>query len=144
MIPRADFAPFAAIISTLEWDSRRRSVRIISGRSDYTRHHESAERLLNSMPDPNPAVADPGCARFKKEPRILGLSVRDQHEALQTAREVQVTEACRRQYAARAALKAPRASHPARWPAPVSRPRTGQNPPTTRGYCHRDEPDPGR
>ena len=45
------------------------------------------------------------CTRAKKEPRIIGLQARDQHEALQTAREVQTTGAFRQHYAARAGVE---------------------------------------
>lgn len=45
------------------------------------------------------------CTRAKKEPRILGLQAREHHEALQAARQWQMTDAFRRQYAARAGIE---------------------------------------
>ena len=45
------------------------------------------------------------CTRSKKEPRIIGLQARDQHEALQATHEVQTTEAFRQPYAARAGVE---------------------------------------
>ena len=45
------------------------------------------------------------CTRAKKEPRIIGLQPRDQYETLQATREVQTTEAFRRQYATRAGVE---------------------------------------
>lgn len=45
------------------------------------------------------------CTKAKKEPRIIGLQPRDQHEALQARREEQSTEGFRQQYAARAGVE---------------------------------------
>ncbi len=58
-----------------------------------------------SAKDCTPCPHRARCTRSKKEPRIIGLQARDQHEALQTTREVQTTEAFRRQYAARAGVE---------------------------------------
>lgn len=45
------------------------------------------------------------CTRSKQEPRIIGLLPREQHEALQTARREQTTEAFRSRYAARGGIE---------------------------------------
>src|SRR3954451_5732793 len=45
------------------------------------------------------------CTRSKKEPRIIGLLPREQHEALQAARREQETEEFRSRYAARAGIE---------------------------------------
>ena len=45
------------------------------------------------------------CTRAKKEPRILGLQARQQHEVLQAARARQITTEFRQQYAARAGIE---------------------------------------
>lgn len=58
-----------------------------------------------SAKDGTPCPHRAQCTRSKKEPRIIGLQARDQHEALQTTREVQTTEAFRQQYAARAGVE---------------------------------------
>lgn len=58
-----------------------------------------------SATDCTPCPHRAQCTRSKKEPRILGLATRDSHEALQTARQVQTTEAFRQQYAARAGVE---------------------------------------
>jgi transposase len=55
--------------------------------------------------DCTPCAHRAQCTRAKKEPRILGLQTREQHEALQAARQQQTTEAFRRQYAARAGIE---------------------------------------
>ena len=44
--------------------------------------------------------------KAKKEPRIIGLQSREQHEALQQARAFQATQAFDQQYAARAGVEA--------------------------------------
>jgi transposase len=43
--------------------------------------------------------------RSKKQARIIGIQPRDQYEVLQTARQVQTTEAFRIEYAARAGVE---------------------------------------
>ena len=58
-----------------------------------------------SRQDCTPCPHRAQCTRAKKEPRILGLQARDQHEALQTARAAQTTEAFREQYASRAGVE---------------------------------------
>ena len=45
------------------------------------------------------------CTKAKREPRIIGLLPREQHEALQAARRRQTTEEFRQQYAARAGIE---------------------------------------
>jgi transposase len=45
------------------------------------------------------------CTKAKVEPRIIGLQTREQHEALQAARQRQTTEEFREQYAARAGVE---------------------------------------
>jgi transposase len=45
------------------------------------------------------------CTRAKKEPRIVGLQAREQHEALHAARQHQTTEAFKEHYAMRAGIE---------------------------------------
>jgi transposase len=45
------------------------------------------------------------CTRAKVEPRIVGLQVREQYEALQAARKRQTTEAFQREYAVRSGIE---------------------------------------
>jgi transposase len=45
------------------------------------------------------------CTKAKLEPRIIGLQLREHHEALQAARQRQTTEAFQEQYAARAGIE---------------------------------------
>ena len=45
------------------------------------------------------------CTRAKKEPRLLGLQAREQYEALQVARQRQMTKEFRQQYAPRAGIE---------------------------------------
>jgi transposase len=59
-----------------------------------------------SRKDCTPCPHRAQCTQAKKEPRILGLQTREQHEALQAARQRQSTEAFRQQYAARAGIEA--------------------------------------
>lgn len=58
-----------------------------------------------SRQDCTPCPHRAQCTRAKKEPRILGLQARDQHETLQAARAAQTTEAFREQYASRAGVE---------------------------------------
>lgn len=58
-----------------------------------------------SRKDCTPCPHRAQCTKAKKEPRILGLQTRAQHEALQAARQRQTTEAFRQQYAARAGIE---------------------------------------
>ena len=58
-----------------------------------------------SADDCTPCPHRAHCTRSKKQPRIIGIQPRDQYERLQTARQVQTTEAFRRQYAARAGVE---------------------------------------
>jgi transposase len=55
--------------------------------------------------DCTPCIYRAQCTKAKKEPRILGLQAREHHEALQAARQRQMTDAFRRQYAARAGIE---------------------------------------
>jgi transposase len=55
--------------------------------------------------DCTPCIYRAQCTKAKKEPRILGLQAREHHEALHTARQRQMTDAFRRQYAARAGIE---------------------------------------
>jgi len=59
-----------------------------------------------SRKDCTPCSLRPRCTRAKNEPRIIGLQAREHHEALQGARRHQMTEAFRRDYAARAGIEA--------------------------------------
>jgi len=45
------------------------------------------------------------CTKSRKEPRIIGLQAREDHEALQAARRMQTTEEFRSRYAARAGIE---------------------------------------
>jgi hypothetical protein len=58
-----------------------------------------------SAKDCTPCPHRAHCTRSNKEPRLIGLQERDRHEALQTTRQVQTTEAFRKQYAARAGVE---------------------------------------
>ncbi len=58
-----------------------------------------------SAKDCTPCPHRAHCTRSKKEPRLIGLQERDQHEALQTRRQAQTTEAFHKQYAARAGVE---------------------------------------
>jgi transposase len=55
--------------------------------------------------DCTPCLHRAQCTRAKKEPRLVGLQEREQHEALQAARQRQTTEAFHRQYAPRAGIE---------------------------------------
>jgi transposase len=58
-----------------------------------------------SRKDCTPCPLRTRCTKAKLEPRIIGLQVREHHEALQQARQQQQTEAFRLQYAARAGIE---------------------------------------
>jgi transposase len=58
-----------------------------------------------SAKDCTPCAHRAQCTRAKKEPRLIGLSSREQHEVLQERREEQATEAFRQRYAARAGVE---------------------------------------
>ncbi|MBK1725103.1 transposase [Thiocystis violacea] len=58
-----------------------------------------------SAKDCTPCAHRAQCTRAKKEPRLIGLSSREQHEVLQGRRGEQATEAFRQQYAARAGVE---------------------------------------
>jgi transposase len=64
----------------------------------------SAEARFSAK-DCTPCAHRAQCTRAKKEPRLIGLSSREQYEVLQGRREEQTTEAFRRQYAARAGVE---------------------------------------
>jgi transposase len=55
--------------------------------------------------DCTPCPFRPRCTKAEKEPRIVGLQAREQHEALQAARRRQTTEEFRLRYAARAGIE---------------------------------------
>jgi transposase len=55
--------------------------------------------------DCTPCIHRSHCTRAKKEPRLLGLQAQEQYEALQAARQRQMTDAFRQQYAARAGIE---------------------------------------
>ena len=55
--------------------------------------------------DCTPCVHRSQCTKAKKEPRLLGLQAREPYEALQVARQRQMTDAFRAQYAARAGIE---------------------------------------
>jgi transposase len=56
--------------------------------------------------DCTPCTFRARCTRAKIEPRIVGLQVREQYEALQTARKRQTTKEFHQQYAARSGIEA--------------------------------------
>ena len=56
--------------------------------------------------DCTPCVSRARCTRAKIEPRIVGLQVREQYEALQAARKRQTTPEFQQQYAARSGIEA--------------------------------------
>jgi transposase len=58
-----------------------------------------------SADDCTPCPHRSDCTRSKKQARVIGIQPRDQYEVLQTARQVQTTEAFRTQYAARAGVE---------------------------------------
>src|SRR5262245_1266097 len=58
-----------------------------------------------SRKDCSPCSYRGQCTRAKQEPRIVGLLPREQHEALQTARQQQTTKEFYHQYAARAGVE---------------------------------------
>src|SRR3954464_10088108 len=55
--------------------------------------------------DCTPCPSRSQCTKSEKEPRIIGLLPREQHEALQATRREQGTEECRSRYAARAGIE---------------------------------------
>jgi transposase len=55
--------------------------------------------------DCTPCAYRAQCTKAKQEPRILGLQAQEHHEALQAARQRQMTDTFRRQYAARAGIE---------------------------------------
>lgn len=55
--------------------------------------------------DCTPCPSRPQCTKAKKEPRIIGLQAREQHEVLQATRQRQTTKEFRKQYAARAGIE---------------------------------------
>jgi hypothetical protein len=55
--------------------------------------------------DCTPCAFRARCTRAKVEPRIVGLQVREQYEALQAARERQTTEAFQHEYAVRSGIE---------------------------------------
>jgi transposase len=60
-----------------------------------------------SRQDCSPCSYRPQCTRAKPEPRIIGVLPREQHAALQAARQQQQTKAFFQQYAARAGVESP-------------------------------------
>jgi transposase len=58
-----------------------------------------------SRKDCTPCPFRAQCTQAKQEPRIIGLQTREQHEALQGARQQQRTEAFRSRYAPRAGIE---------------------------------------
>jgi transposase len=58
-----------------------------------------------STADCTPCPQRAHCTKSKKQARVIGIQPRDQYEVLQTARQVQTTEAFRTQYAARAGVE---------------------------------------
>jgi transposase len=59
-----------------------------------------------SRKDCTPCPLRARCTRAKREPRIIRLQAREQHEALRAARERQATPTFRERYAARARIEA--------------------------------------
>lgn len=74
-------------------------------RNSYPKNGQTWE-VRFSAKDCTPCSRRSQCTRAKKEPRIIGLLVREQYEALQEARKRQRTEEFRQRYAARAGIEA--------------------------------------
>jgi transposase len=64
-----------------------------------------ASEVWFSRQDCTPRPLRARCTRAKREPRIIRLQARDQHEALRAARERQTTPTFRERYAARAGIE---------------------------------------
>jgi transposase len=68
--------------------------------------NDMAFEVRFSRKDCTPCPLRARCTRAKREPRIIRLQARDQHEALRAARERQATPAFRERYAPRAGIEA--------------------------------------
>jgi transposase len=67
--------------------------------------NDMAFEVRFSRQDCTPCPLRARCTRAKREPRIIRLQARDQHEALRAARERQATPTFRERYAARAGIE---------------------------------------
>ena len=68
--------------------------------------NDMAFEVRFSRKDCTPCPLRARCTRAKREPRIIRLQAREQHEALRAARERQATPTFRERYAARAGIEA--------------------------------------
>jgi transposase len=94
----------------VNWD--RRVVTCPAGKQSisWLRHTTPASGMAFearfARQDCTPCVSRARCTRAKLEPRIVGLQVREQYEALQAARKRQTTPEFQQQYAARSGIEA--------------------------------------
>jgi transposase len=95
---------------TIDWD--RQMVTCPAGRQSFSwsphtyAKNDMAFEVRFSCKDCTPCPLRARCTRAKREPRIIRLPAREQHEALRAARERQATPAFRERYAARAGIEA--------------------------------------
>ncbi len=95
---------------TIDWD--RQTVTCPAGRQSFSwsphtyAKNDMAFEVRFSCKDCTPCPLRARCTRTKREPRIIRLQAREQHEALRAARERQATPAFRERYAARAGIEA--------------------------------------
>jgi transposase len=95
---------------TIDWD--RQTVTCPAGRQSFSwsphtyAKNDMAFEVRFSCKDCTPCPLRARCTRAKREPRIIRLQAREQHEALRAARERQATPAFRERYAARAGIEA--------------------------------------
>jgi transposase len=93
----------------IDWD--RRIVTCPAGKRSlsWSPHtyakNDMAFEVRFSRKDCTPCPLRARCTRAKREPRIIRLQARDQHEALRAARERQATPTFRERYAARAGIE---------------------------------------
>ena len=95
---------------TIDWD--RQTVTCPAGRQSFSwsphtyAKNDMAFEVRFSRKDCTPCPLRARCTRAKREPRIIRLQAREQHEALRAARERQATPTFRERYAARAGIEA--------------------------------------
>ena len=94
----------------VDWD--RRVVTCPAGKQSISWHRHTypasgmAFEARFARQDCTPCASRERCTRAKLEPRIVGLQVREQYEALQAARKRQTTPEFQQQYAARSGIEA--------------------------------------
>jgi transposase len=95
---------------TIDWD--RQTVTCPAGKQSFSwsphayAKNDMAFEVRFSRKDCTPCPLRARCTRAKREPRIIRLQAREQHEALRAARERQATPTFRERYAARAGIEA--------------------------------------